>query len=970
MAKSQPIRIRVFPNTGHQYTEIPLADLMPDKDADFLRTFARRNRRAWAKVSEYTPWILFQYGGDSEQSPCLKLAIESNLGLNSRGLLFGVDPEPVDELPDEDDITSTYACADEAEIESIYRDRLIPIKLLPTHENKQIEVNIEIFWPRMGGYSPVDVDLIVDLGNTRSVVLLLESPGQNPQDQPLSKRVHSLHFTPRGTPYSATTQNAKSPINDTAIIDSWMLLHQTLFHHLEPPATTAKLNTSFQPIDGPAAQHVRYQRRQYLPHTFVELSPALVGGGRASAESAFKIFAGVSLDTDARFYLSSPKRYAWDDDPQGILGGTFWRQIPNSGGDNPPDVFNQLGGLIRYFMDPRKADRDIDNPPDPDDFRGLPYRDSPPSYPRSDAICWYALTVLETAYRQINSPEHLRTAGRESLPRRLRAVRVTYPAGWTCAEREAYFDQWRRAINLFTMTRFEDHRPVSLRAPENGGSRPILANPPIDEAVASQLPLIYSDIQSLGSPAAWLSLFGSNDQVTVMNLDIGGGTSDLSIMRYSSEFNGSADAQRGNVIQSELIFRDGYSIAGDQLVKRIIEKQLLPKWLEASGLDQFDGIPEARKWIARFFKKPDHKEFQQIDPKASQKMARIVRLVLVPLVNLWLERYSDTNPDAPWEHLSVADCMQEGISDKNVLIELNQMITQVIRMKTRRGQGWNGTAFRSDSDVMISCDRADIDTCIDEVFGKFFDALGGTVGRFNCNLVIVSGKPSELPRIRERILQSFPIMPQRIIHVKNFPAGDWYPFSTFHDGRISDAKTCTVVGAAMYQDMSNNNQSDFIIRDVSMVRAPRQCYWGIIPKNNLWQDFHKNYLFTPADYPTEATTALSSPPKEVQLPIPCRIGRQTVRMPDVRPDPVYELRFRPTSNMAADSGVSGIATLKWTSSTERGEELSLVRVKPAPGSPNFNPDDVQLRLNTMLETSHWLDEPSFDSQYIYAENSE
>ncbi|MCC5839592.1 MAG: virulence factor SrfB [Opitutales bacterium] len=961
--KQEPVRIAVFPDSGHQFFEIPLKRLVPDREEEFLRAFAVRNRAAWAPWSEFTPWILFQYAIDTHDEPILRLAVESNLGPPTRGLLFDVDDTPLREPPDEDEVISAYASSEEAQIEADFRDRLIPLRNLPNKEGKVVDIHLEIFWPRRGGFEPVDVDLIVDLGNTRTVALLLESPGQDPLTHPLNRRIRILRFIPRGTPFSLTPSVAGAGVlqDDCAIIDSWMLLHRPLFYHLEPPVSEGKLSTHYE-----RDSTGEWVTKRYLPHAFVELSPALIGGGRHSPEGVYKVFAGVSLDTDARFYLSSPKRYAWDDEPQGLGGGTFWRQIPNPTDGTPPDKFDRLGGLVRYFMDPGGVDWDIDAPPDPDDFRGLPFPGADPSYPRRDAICWFALSVIEAAYRQINAPEHLRAAGREDLPRRLRHIRVTYPAGWTMEERRRYLDQWQRAINLFTLTRFNDHRPLNSNNPRAGGRRPQLAQPELDEAVASQLPIIYSDIAALGGADAWFALMGRDDAVTVMNLDIGGGTSDLSIIRYTPD----TPDQRGggSRLRSELLFRDGYNIAGDRLVRRIIETILLPEWLRASGLDQFEGFPEARRWIARFFLKPGHSEFLPVDPKAPRKLARIVRLVFVPLVNFWLARFSDPNPDAPWEKLNIAERLEEGLIDRNVLNDLNDLITRVIRLKTPRGTFWEGTAFRADSDVALHCERRDIEACIDAVFARFFENIGSLAGRFDCQMVIVSGKPSELPRIRDRLLRAFPLPPQRIIHVKNFPAGDWYPFSTFSEGRIVDAKTCTVVGAALYQDIANGNLQGVSIREANLLRAPRQCFWGIIPSNGPAEDFHRNLLFTPADYPADGYAAtLQTPPKTFDLPLPCRIGRQLVKMPGVDADPVYEIRYEP-GTQPPPVGARIRAKMRWTSGRTEGERLEFIEAVPHPDFPEVNCDLVIMRLNTMLEDSHWLDVPSFNSPKLCEAN--
>ena len=58
----------------------------------------------------------------------------------------------------------------------------------------------------------------------------------------------------------------------------------------------------------------------------------------------------------SQFYLSSPKRYAWDDLSIGLVA-QHWEQIPNEH-DADAGQFKPLGGLIRLFMHPiQKGDR-------------------------------------------------------------------------------------------------------------------------------------------------------------------------------------------------------------------------------------------------------------------------------------------------------------------------------------------------------------------------------------------------------------------------------------------------------------------------------------------------------------------------------------------------------------------------------------------------------------------------------------
>ena len=59
-------------------------------------------------------------------------------------------------------------------------------------------------------------------------------------------------------------------------------------------------------------------------------------------------------------------------------------------------------------------------------------------------------------------------------------------------------------------------------------------------------------------------------EVRIACIDIGGGTSDLMIARYSLA------AGAVDTISGEMLHRDGISHAGDQLVKRLLERVIVP----------------------------------------------------------------------------------------------------------------------------------------------------------------------------------------------------------------------------------------------------------------------------------------------------------------------------------------------------------------------------------------------------------
>ena len=97
VVKDNPM-IRVFPNTGHQYVVIPLSKLLPDWDSEKVREFAENNASGWKPWDTFTPWVRYQYEDRSFDcgGPLLRLAIETNLGSCSNGILF--DSEEVDAM--------------------------------------------------------------------------------------------------------------------------------------------------------------------------------------------------------------------------------------------------------------------------------------------------------------------------------------------------------------------------------------------------------------------------------------------------------------------------------------------------------------------------------------------------------------------------------------------------------------------------------------------------------------------------------------------------------------------------------------------------------------------------------------------------------------------------------------------------------------------------------------------------------
>lgn len=955
---SNPFDLKVYPDTGHQYFTFELKKLLPkSSDEELNRLVLPHLNDPW-QVWEPYPWVRYQYAlsrdivsRDSSSAvdgvPVINIAVETNMSIPRNGLLWDVE-KGLKEKGNEE-LLFPYACDDAARVlENLGPDRSVPLFSLPNKMNREIPLDMHVVFLKPGGNDPIDVDLVIDLGNTRTAALLLETRGQEDAGEwHFSRRVKVLRFTPPGRDYD-------NPDKDCEIIPSWLLMHRTTFAAMEPNLSFSNLYDIFEPYNNSQGKEL-FRRKRYLPRSFIEVSPAMIGGGKSEIGMA-KRLANLAL-TGGRYHFSSPKRYIWDDAPTGSQGGVFWMQVKNDTDPDKKSPLAELGGMVRVYMDPDAHDWNIDSPPDEENLRRYP--DRPPSYPRRDSLCWFALSVLESAYRQINSRKYLESTGFAELPRRIRNVMATYPAAWNHEIKSLFLDQWQRAINLFTVTHFDNdrHKKVS-----EGGLRPELVDANVNEAICSQLPIMYSDISTLlNKPERWFELYGNraDQSVIVMNLDIGGGTTDLTVIRYQAAQNGS--------VRPHLLFQDGRATAGDELVKKIIERLLLPAWIKAGDTGQYKDLPEAKRWVLSLLGDPSNQEISVIDPLAGSRLARITRLLFIPIVNELLSGMAamEGNSEARLDPLDLS-----GLS-ASLATELNTLTSNVITRKCKNGHRWKGEVFPI-KNIRLNITAAEMDACIESVFGQFCKSLGQVAAHFRCHVVIVTGKPSELPKLRQLITESFPILPQRIIHARNFPAGRWYPFASFGasgegGGRIMDAKSCTVVGASLYLDsLKNPHLMKFLTIEDTSGDMKGRYFWGVVPIHGPVREFYdsENLLFSPADYGrAKGTEDKITVEKEFELTVGnCRIGRQIIRVENIRPDPIYELCFAagPRQLSAIRKPVRAKVKLRWTLEKDRGESLELVEVNLLEEVENLNDASVRLRLNTLYESSFWLDDPRFE----------
>lgn len=600
----------------------------------------------------------------------------------------------------------------------------------------------------------------------------------------------------------------------------------------------------------------------------------------------------------------------------------FWSTVSV----NLKSTLPQLRGEIGRFLDPDGRNWPLEEPPNqrPGDQRPSELQDA--IYPRSDAITWMALAIIEKAYSQINS-EHF-VKGADFVPRRLRNILVTFPPGWTSEEYGNYRAKWQKALNIFALAHLGD-----LRSVRDGGQKPeLLAQ--LDEAVAAQLPLLYSEVLRL--PTGWFELMGRaapagfshplsrNQQIEpkvlrILNLDIGGGTTDVAIVEYANTAGGAFVN-----LTARPILKYSSNIAGDLLVKKVIEEILLPM---LAGNDK-----QTEEHLRSFFGDPPAR-LQSLFGNFRAEQARIVRLVLIPVVHGWLGGLRHEDP------LDAKDEAEAPYND-SAWLKLQQLYRKAFGEAFPEIE-WKWSAFYNLGYVKK------LEECVKSTFSKLLRPVAEQVAAFDADLVFVSGKPSEANVLRDLLREGLPLPPHSIIFAKDFTCGPWYPLRNVNHC-IEDAKSVTAVGAALYQAIQSGWINNWNIEVQEGLSEFNRNEWGIMPTSRQTAVIFDNNILLASDQDEG----------KAHLMVNAMIGRRRPYCPGVMPDPVYQLCWVNQPAQGAQRFVE--VTLRREKDEAGNERIILVEAQAADSGQPITLNDLRLRLKTIPAEGFWMDEPRFD----------
>ena len=582
----------------------------------------------------------------------------------------------------------------------------------------------------------IPVDLILDVGNTHTCGVIIEDQG-----------------------------DANDGLRQTAELQVRSLSEPQF---LNEPLFTSRLEFS----------EARFGKQHFSVESGREdafVWPSIVRVGDEARKLAMQ-----RLGTEGNSGISSPRRYLWDETP--VLQDWRFSQMNSKSQREPLATAFPLMNLMNDDGQPRYTL--------PLDER-LPVFS--PQYSRSTLMTHMLCELLAQALGQINSVATRLRLGFPASPRQLRTIILTLPSAMPKQEREIFRRRMFEAIALVWKA-MGWHPQDDDFANSKQRDKSVVPVPQIqmewDEASCGQLVWLYNEAIShyAGQTETFFASLARPDRIgapdetpgralRVASIDIGGGTTDMAIVHYQLD-----DGTGSNVkITPHLLFREGFKVAGDDILLDIIQRCVLPA-LQTQL--QKSGITDAAALMATLFG-----DSGRIDTQAVLRQQTTLQLFMPighAILSAWEQ--SDINDPLAGLHATFGELLTQQPT-RNVMNYLKQAIDHALPA--------SAPAFDLFA-VPLQVNFSDLQAAM--LGGQFtltapIHAVCEAISHYGCDVLLVTGRPGCLPGVQALIRYLQPVPVNRMVWLDKYRVHEWYPFS--QQGRIGNPKSTAAVGAML-----------------------------------------------------------------------------------------------------------------------------------------------------------------------------
>jgi hypothetical protein len=305
-----------------------------------------------------------------------------------------------------------------------------------------------------------------------------------------------------------------------------------------------------------------------------------------------------------------------------------------------------------------------------------------------------------------------------------------------------------------------------------------------DEATSCQLVFLYAEISKryLNKCKEYFDLYGKfradlpnydKKSLTIGSIDIGAGTTDLMICAYKYDEDAKA------VLTPVPLFWESFYYAGDDLLKEIIHQVIVEgsiqkeEYRDSSGVIfnhlKDIGVKDINAKINTFF----GQNTNQMSYHARKIRNDFNTQVSVPIA---LKFLAMTQKQCEDQYLIFEDFFITKRPNKDMLDYFA-----------------NHFGFRFEElKWKFSLER--MNEIIIRAFEPLLKKLSSLLYAYGCDFILLAGKPTSLNQIEEMFLKFYPVPPNRMITLNRYRVGKWYPFAD-GNGYFEDQKSLVAVGA-------------------------------------------------------------------------------------------------------------------------------------------------------------------------------
>lgn len=458
------------------------------------------------------------------------------------------------------------------------------------------------------------------------------------------------------------------------------------------------------------------------------------------------------------------------------------------------------------------------------------------NYSRSSVMSFMLSEMLAQALMQMNSPTQRQKMLHSSAPRQLRNIILTLPSAMPKPEREIFRRRMHEAIALVWKA-MAWHPADDDFTTDKDKAKSLVPVPAVqmewDEATCGQMVYLYNETQvNFGGRAeAFFSSMARPDRpraadetpgktLRIASIDIGGGTTDLAITQYRLD-----DGMGNNVkIMPRLLFREGFKLAGDDILLDVIQQYILPALQAAfklAGMGNPEGV------MARLFGNEG-----RIDGQSTLRQQATLQ-IFIPLGQAILEVYERFDPlelNAEVE-ASFAELLPRPPTQK-LLKYLNREIQRELPGDAEPFDILHVPLLASLSKLHAGFLSPGMNIT------HSLRSMSEVVAVYDCDVLLLTGRPSRFPGVQALFRHLQPLPVSRILSLDGYHTNDWYPFNK--QGRIENPKSTAAVGAmlcllsldlrlANFWFKAGDFQPYSTIRYLGMLDAS-----GLLSNDNVW----------------------------------------------------------------------------------------------------------------------------------------